>query len=54
MVFLNINSILVWLQTWVHNGHMDSYDIGRGTRDMRQWEERRRESFRTSKATCRV
>jgi hypothetical protein len=54
MVFLNINSILVWFQMWVHNGWRDSYNIGRGTGEMRQWEEKRRESFRTYRATCRI
>jgi hypothetical protein len=54
MMFLNINLILVWLQMWVHNDQRDSYDISRGTKEMRQWEERQRESFRRCRATCRV
>ena len=54
MVFLNINLILVWLQTWVCNGQRDSYNIGGGIGQMRQWEERQRESFRTWRATCHV
>jgi hypothetical protein len=39
---------------WVRNSQRDSYDIGRGTGEMRQWEEKQREAYRMCRETCLV
>jgi hypothetical protein len=39
---------------WVRSGQRDSYDIDGGTGEMKQWEEKRRESYRTCREACLI